>query len=161
MPLPTPAEQLATYPGKTEPFYEALFDSAYGKAAGDGYAAYNRAHPKNTPYQNANNYLKLILVEGLDNAIKTAVQEAVGVEVGTVQAAAKGAEKATNTLINPLAAVGDFFSRLTNPHTWLRIAEGLVGIAFLIIGLNALLKNPIGKVAGATPAGRAVKAVKL
>lgn len=51
---------------------------------------------------------------------------------------------------NPLsgvAAIGDFFSRLTNPHTWLRVAEGLVGVAFLVIGLNALLHNPAGKAA--------------
>jgi hypothetical protein len=51
------------------------------------------------------------------------------------------------TISNPLAAIGDFFSRLTNPHTWLRVAEGLVGVAFLIIGLNALLHHPAGKVA--------------
>jgi len=56
---------------------------------------------------------------------------------------------------NPLAAIGDFFSRLTSPHTWLRVAEGLVGIAFLIVGLNALLKNPAGK------AARMAAAVKI
>lgn len=47
-------------------------------------------------------------------------------------------------------------------HFFLRLAEGIVGVAFLIIGLNALLKNPAGKVASvATPVGRAVKAVKV
>jgi hypothetical protein len=44
--------------------------------------------------------------------------------------------------------VAGFLSRLSNPHTWLRVAEAVVGIAFLIIGLNALLHNPAGKVAG-------------
>lgn len=41
----------------------------------------------------------------------------------------------------------EFLSRLSNPHTWLRVAEAVVGIAFLIIGLNALLHNPAGKAA--------------
>lgn len=43
--------------------------------------------------------------------------------------------------------VAGFLSRLSNPHTWLRVAEAVVGIAFLIVGLNALLHNPAGKVA--------------
>lgn len=50
-----------------------------------------------------------------------------------------------------LAAIGDFFARLTNPHTWLRVAEFAVGGIFLVIGLNALLHNPIGKAAKAAP----------
>jgi hypothetical protein len=65
-----------------------------------------------------------------------------------------------NLPANPLSAVGDFLSRLTNPHTWLRVAEVVVGVAFLIVGLNALLHNPAGKVAGMAPVGRAVKAVR-
>lgn len=48
-------------------------------------------------------------------------------------------------------SVASFLSRLTNPHLWLRVAEFLVGAAFLIIGLNALLHNPAGKVARAVP----------
>jgi len=62
---------------------------------------------------------------------------------------------------NPLALVGDFLARLSSPHTWLRVAEAVTGIAFLIIGLNTLLHNPVGKVASITPAGRAAKTVKV
>lgn len=43
--------------------------------------------------------------------------------------------------------VADFLTRLASPHTWLRVAEAVVGLAFLVIGLNALLHNPAGKVA--------------
>jgi hypothetical protein len=50
-----------------------------------------------------------------------------------------------------LASIGDFFSRLTSPHTWLRVAEFVVGGIFLVLGLNALLHNPIGKAAKAAP----------
>lgn len=84
-------------------------------------------------------------------------------------AADKQKQSANSTVFNPqlpnplngVAAIGDFFSRLADPHTWLRVAEVLVGAAFLVIGLNHLLGNPAGKLAGATPAGRAVKAVRL
>lgn len=68
---------------------------------------------------------------------------------GVPQAAAQAAE--TAVINNPLAAIGDFFARLTNPHTWLRVGEFAVGGIFLVIGLNALLHNPIGKVAKAVP----------
>lgn len=46
---------------------------------------------------------------------------------------------------------GEFVSRLENPHLWLRVAEAVVGIAFLVIGLNHLLGNPAGKIAAAAP----------
>ena len=166
-PTPTGAPTLpseATGQAYTEQYFQQLFASHYGTKAGDAYVAYNRAHPGNSAYVNAKNFLELILVEGLDKAISTGLGGA-GSALGQIPAAAaKGAQNAYNALTAPLTginAIGDFFSRLTNPHTWLRIAEGLVGIAFLVIGLNALLKNPIGKVAGATPVGRVAKAVKL
>lgn len=78
-----------------------------------------------------------------------------------VNDATNAAQNATGGIGGALASIGDFFSRLTNPHTWLRVAEVVVGAAFLIVGLNALLHNPVGKVAGATPAGRAVKMARL
>lgn len=53
--------------------------------------------------------------------------------------------------LSGLAAVGDFFTRLTQAHTWLRVAEFVVGGIFLVIGLNAILHNPAGKAAGAIP----------
>jgi len=57
-----------------------------------------------------------------------------------------------NTVTSGAAAaaggVADFLTRLVNPHTWLRVGEFVVGAIFLVIGLNALLHNPAGKVAG-------------
>ncbi len=63
---------------------------------------------------------------------------------GVAQAAGQAAANAAlSGPFSGLAAIGDFFSRLANPHTWLRVAEVLVGAAFLIIGLNHLLGNPL------------------
>lgn len=37
-----------------------------------------------------------------------------------------------------LAAIGDFFGRLTEPNTWLRIGEGLLGIILIAVALGKL-----------------------
>ncbi len=62
---------------------------------------------------------------------------------------------------NPLtgvAAIGDFFSRLTQASTWVRVGEVAVGLILLGIGLNSLLKGkPMQVVTGA--AGLASKVV--
>lgn len=46
-----------------------------------------------------------------------------------------------------LAAIGDFFSRLTQASTWLRVAEVAVGAILLVVALNKALGNPAGKAA--------------
>ena len=76
------------------------------------------------------------------------------VYVPGTQAPLNAANNALNTATSAASAVPDFLSRLTNPHTWLRVAEAVVGIAFLIIGLNALLHNPAGKAAKVAAAVR-------
>lgn len=43
---------------------------------------------------------------------------------------------------NPLsgvAAIGDFFSRLTNPNTWIRVGEFAAGALILYVGLKAIV----------------------
>lgn len=50
-----------------------------------------------------------------------------------------------------VSGVTDFLTRLTSPHTWLRVAEFLIGAAFLVIGLNHLLGNPAGKLPKVVP----------
>ena len=74
--------------------------------------------------------------------------------------AANAVSNETGIPVTGVAAIGDFFARLGKPNTWLRVAEAVAGLMLLAIGLNALLHNPAGKIAGATPAGRAAKVVK-
>ena len=55
-----------------------------------------------------------------------------------------------NPLTNPLtglAAIGDFFQRLTQASTWVRVGEVLLGLALITVGLAHL--------ASGTAAGRA------
>jgi len=61
-------------------------------------------------------------------------------------AAAKGAENAVSNL--------DVFKGLNLGSLILRIGEVILGVVLVGIGLNALLKNPIGKAASVTPVGK-------
>lgn len=56
--------------------------------------------------------------------------------------------------LSGLAAIGDFFSRLTQASTWIRVAEIIVGAGLIIVSL--------AKLAAGTPAGKAaIKAGKV
>lgn len=63
------------------------------------------------------------------------------------QAPLNAANAGINAATGTVSALPDFLARLSSPHTWLRVAEAVVGIAFLLIGLNHLLGNPAGKTA--------------
>lgn len=61
-------------------------------------------------------------------------------------AAIATAGKVTNPLTG-LAAIGDFFQRLTQGNTWIRVAEAVLGLGLVIVGL--------AKLASGTAVGRA------
>jgi hypothetical protein len=48
-----------------------------------------------------------------------------------------------------VAAIGDFFNRLTQPSTWIRVGEVAAGLLLLYLGLNATMQG--------TAAGNAVQ----
>jgi hypothetical protein len=64
--------------------------------------------------------------------------------IGTAEGAASGVAN-----LGGLAAIGDFFNRLTQGNTWLRVGEVVVGVLILYIGLKATTAQ--------TPVGNAVK----
>lgn len=51
---------------------------------------------------------------------------------------AGGAEAAN---LAGLPAIGDFFNRLTQAHTWLRVGEVVAGLILLYVGLNAAFRG--------------------
>lgn len=52
--------------------------------------------------------------------------------------------------LSGVAAIGDFFSRLTQKNTWVRVGEVVIGLVLLGIGVNALFKGaPLKAVTGA------------
>lgn len=63
-------------------------------------------------------------------------------------------QQAKGSLTNPLgglAAIGDFFNRLTQANTWIRVGEVAAGVLLLYIGLKAATSG--------TPAGNAVRSI--
>jgi len=53
-----------------------------------------------------------------------------------------------HALSNPLAglaAIGDFFNRLTQPNTWLRVGEFAAGGLLVYLGLSAAMKGTMGE----------------
>lgn len=79
--------------------------------------------------------------------------------------------KITNPL-GGIAAVGDFFNRLTQPNTWLRVGEFAAGGLLIYLGLSATLKGteaqtvsqgvtkPVKKGVGLLPPVREAKIAK-
>lgn len=62
------------------------------------------------------------------------------------------AKHAASDLPNPLTgvnAIGDFFNRLTEVNTWVRVGEVLAGVLLVYLGLNAAFRD--------TAAGRTVQ----
>jgi hypothetical protein len=66
-------------------------------------------------------------------------------------------KKATSVVpgLGGIAAVGDFFSRLSEPNTWLRIAEVAVGGLLIYVSLKAMFPGTVG--AAAHSAGTVAK----
>jgi len=52
---------------------------------------------------------------------------------------AAGLQGAAN--IGGIAAIGDFFNRLTQKNTWIRVGEVLAGLMLVWIGFNAITKD--------------------
>jgi hypothetical protein len=63
--------------------------------------------------------------------------------------------------LNGVAAIGDFFNRLTQPNTWVRVGEVAAGILLVYLGLNATMRGtPVGNaVQGATRTAKKVAEV--
>ena len=84
---------------------------------------------------------------------------AKGLQEYATQADAENAAGHANSQANPvqsanpvsgLAAIGDFFARLTQRNTWVRVGEVAVGVILLAIGVNAMFKGrPLAAVTGA------------
>ena len=142
---------VAPPPGPGVSYYQSLIAGKYGTAAGNAYVAYAKGHPNLTPEQSGNNFLELILVEGLDSAIQSGVNTGVAVDTGTVAGAAKGAENAVNTL-SPQQWLDKLGKLLTSRGTWVRLAEGVLGIALVLVAVAELGKGTqVGNLAKKVP----------
>jgi hypothetical protein len=136
--------------GETVAYYEAGIAAKWGDAAGNAYVAYAAAHPGLTAEQSFDDFVELILVEGLEKAISTGVTAGTNVDVGAVEGAAQGAENAAQEL-SPTGILNKVWDVLKSRGTWVRLAEGVLGIVLVLVAVAELGKG--------TPVGNAVKKV--
>lgn len=83
--------------------------------------------------------------------VKDAASGAFGSSLGNGIRKAAGAVPGVNSTLSGLASIGDFFARLSEASTWLRLAEGLLGVILIAVGVARLTHAvPIAtKIAGA------------
>jgi hypothetical protein len=143
---PAGAGSLVNLGDQPESYYQSIFTSHWGAAAGRAYAAFNSQNPQQDPFTNAQLFEARVVGEGLAAAIAS-----VGATVAAVPgAAAAAAEKAaSNPVWDAATAIPRFLSMLTSPNLWLRIGEVVAGLILLGIGVNALFKGkPMSAVTG-------------
>jgi hypothetical protein len=76
------------------------------------------------------------------------------------QAVKQQVSSQTGLPLTGVAAIGDFFSRLGQANTWIRVGEVVAGLILLGIGLNAMFKGKPMQIVTKT-AGVAGKAAML
>jgi hypothetical protein len=122
--------------------YAAQFDKSYpGKNAGAAYTDYANAHPSLSPTQASSAFALEIALSGIDKAIASAVT-GVGKLTGATPGGIVAGAKAVSQL-NPLTgldAIGNFFNKLGDASTWIRVAEVAVGLLLIAVGIAELTK---------------------
>lgn len=120
-----------TYQGNQKAYDGLTWSQLYEKLAA--------ANPNQDPKAIADTVLGIADTQGV---VTQAIKPAVDSASTTANAIAKGANAFANEvpkISNPLdflGEIGDFFHRLTQASTWIRIAKVLAGGALLLIGLS-------------------------
>jgi hypothetical protein len=123
-------------PGQSAAYFEAIFAKAWGAQAGQAYLTYNAQSPGNSPYINAKAFADVIAIEGLQQGLQSLANLQSAVVNKGIPAAAAAVPKIP--VLGGLAAIGDFFQRLTQASTWIRAAEVVLGLGLIIVGLAHL-----------------------
>jgi hypothetical protein len=142
---------------------DQLFPPSLGVDYGHLYISYMHAHPTASPGDIFNR-----TVTALNNAkaqlgqLPSAIGS-VGNNLGKIMNQfGTGTATGLGNVVKDLtpgqgwAGLLTFLGDLTNPHTWLRVAEFVIGGVLIAVSLNAILKQSTG----VDVAGTAVKAAK-
>jgi hypothetical protein len=128
----------------------AMKAQGYNQLASEWNAFYPNFHAQN-PDLTAFQVESAFIGEAAAKGIAGAVGQTATAEGQIPGAAATGAENALAN-INPLSYLGniaDFFHRLTEGSTWLRVGEVLAGAMLIYVGIHASLQGsgsgPLGK----------------
>lgn len=113
------------------------------------YASESKKHPGTSLGTFEITFFDLAVAASLAKGITAAVTGTATATAEAGQATAAGFSE-----FSGLAAIGDFFSRLTQASTWIRVAEVLLGAGLIIVAIAKLASDtPIGH--AAAKAGKA------
>lgn len=143
--LPTPSgsqvNPIGLESGLSQAQYAADFDAKFpGTNAGQGYTDYAEAHPSMSPMEAAEAFALLIAVNGVDRAVTIGVGDLARVAEATGPAAGAAA-KAVQSDLPGITSIGGFLNLLTSRQFAVRLAEGAIGIALIIVALDKLLSS--------------------
>jgi hypothetical protein len=139
------------YSSQLEEYY-AAFVGELGQAEGTAFLTYANAHPLLTAKQAASEFVSAVAAQDVGTNIAEGTSETGNLTntAGQSTVSALGAVgKAVGNPLSGLAAIGNFFNLLTQRQTLIRIAEGVIGLGLIVVGLAKLAEGtPIGKAAG-------------
>jgi hypothetical protein len=127
--------------------YAATLEKLYpGSAVSSEYIKYMSEHPNDDPetvFNEVNTAIKgdtailsqlpSVLQKFFNDAATGVGQEATGAGVGVAQASQS---------LQPGAVLGDIWSKLNSRGTWIRLAEGALGIALILVALAHMTGAP-------------------
>jgi hypothetical protein len=96
------------------------------------------------------------------NAVNVGLRHEAGVTPSGTNAlnTLQGAKAGASNPLAGVAAIGDFFNRLTEGNTWLRVGEVAAGLLLLYLGLSAAFRGTAAGNAVQSATGTAKKAAK-
>lgn len=138
--------------GSSEQQYAADFDAKFpGHNAGQGYLDYAQSHPSLTASEAAQAFALVIAFNGVDRAVEIATQDVARVLKASGPAAGAAA-KAVQSKLPGITSIGGFLNLLTSRQFVVRLAEGALGVALIIVALDKMLSST-------SAAGKAVHTV--
>lgn len=151
MPIPVPSGG-DTSTLQNEAFYQGLLHQEFGAAAATEYASlYSQLQSKVPPTSTESTAYQIF------NPFAAALATGMGVSQAG-QAVASGIAGVTQTTGSALPSISSPFGALFQKNLWIRVAEVVIGLILMGIGLNSMLKGKPLTVITA-PAGALGKAV--
>lgn len=148
--MTAPPDFVNAPPGQNAGYFQALFAGRWGSQAGVAYITYNASNPGRTPYENAQAFAEIIALQGLQKGLAEAGSGVGSAQNAAITGAVKGAEQVVSWQTG-LEAIGKFFEGLGKGSTWIRVAEGVLGLVLVLVAVGELGKG--------TAVGKAVKKI--
>lgn len=130
------------------------------------YARFLQQHPTADPaytYEQVIAEFEVIqnIPQSLGQDIGSSLQKTGQVSQSIGPAAGAAAQNLQIPGLSGIDAIGNFFNKLGQKNTWLRIGEGIVAIVLLDVGLKALTGHSVIESTGKTITGGSKKAAKV